>query len=90
MSATSETTYAIAGWPAPQPGLVPSRSIGPSPSLLRSVAAAFRKKRQMLEALQRRWRQRPAGCGGPQAPREDQPAGDSIWDDPLLWMLIMH
>jgi len=91
MSATPEAISAIDGWSTPEPGLAPRRGVGPGPWLLRSLAAAFRHKRQMLEALQRSWLQRPTGNGGPSAPREDQQeAYDSIWDDPLLWLMMMH
>ncbi len=35
-------------------------------------------------------RQRPAGSGGPGEPPEADPALWSHWDDPALWMLMMH
>jgi hypothetical protein len=74
---------------ASESGPLPQRSIGLGPSLPRLVGAAFLKTRQMREALQRTWRRRPTGDGGPHSPWEDHPEGDSIWDDPMLWVLIM-
>ena len=74
---------------APEPGPLPQWGIGPGPWLPRLLAAAFRKPRQMREALQRTWHRRPTGNGGPHSPREDDLEGDSIWDDPMLWVLIM-
>jgi hypothetical protein len=74
---------------ASEPGHLPQRGIGPGPWLPKLVAAAFLKTRQMGEALQRRWDRHPTGSGGPHSPWEDHPEGDSIWDDPMLWVLIM-
>ncbi len=88
MSVNCQATSAIADWPMSEPGPVLPSGIGPSSSLPRLIAAAFRKKREMLDALRTR-RQRPPGNGGPHSPWEDPDAGDSIWDDPMLWVLIM-
>jgi hypothetical protein len=44
----------------------------------------------LLEAFNGPRREPPYGGGGPQTPPEDQPQYDSIWDDPALWMLMMH
>ena len=90
MRATSQPISAIVGWPIAEPGLAPQRGIGSGLQLLSSVAAVLRKKCQALEALQRSWLQRPTGNGGPPAPNGEDPVYDSIWDDPLLWMLMMH
>lgn len=89
MSAACEPISAIADWPNSEPGPLPQQGIGPGPWLPRLVAAAIRKRRQMREALRRTWRRLPAGNGGPRSPWDDHPEGDSIWDDPMLWVLIM-
>lgn len=89
MSATYQATSAIADWPISEPGPAPQRGTGPGPSLRRSVAAAFRKILQLGEALQHSWHRRPTGSGGSHSPWEDRDADDSIWDDPMLWTLIM-
>ena len=53
------------------------------------VAAALSRVRQWLDGYQRRRRQRPPGNGGSEPP-EDHPRDISIWDDPNLWMLMIH
>jgi hypothetical protein len=64
--------------------------LGASPAARGPVAAALLKARQLFEALKGTPRKRPGG-DGPQEPPEDQAAADSIWDDPLLWMMLaMH
>ncbi|HUC09942.1 MAG TPA: hypothetical protein VL985_05895 [Stellaceae bacterium] len=91
MPATShQPISAIAGWPAAKPGLAPRHGNGSGPSLLNSIAAAFRRKCQIFKREQRIWRQPAAGNGGPPAPNAEQQVYDSIWDDPLLWMMMMH
>jgi hypothetical protein len=88
MSVNCQATSAIADWPMSEPAPVTQRGIGSGTSLPRPVATAFRKTRQMLAVL-RAWHQRPTGNGGPEVPWEDPDARDSIWDDPMLWVLIM-
>jgi len=51
------------------------------------VAAALLRSRQWLDGLRRR--RRAPGGGGSQPP-DDQPRSVSIWDDPDLWMLMIH
>jgi hypothetical protein len=54
------------------------------------AATALLRARRLLEAFNGPRREPPYGGGGPQTPPEDQPQYDSIWDDPALWMLMMH
>jgi hypothetical protein len=90
MSANSQTVFGTAGWSGAPLALVPPRDLGTSPAALGPVAAALLKARQFFEALKGTPRKRPGG-DGPQEPPEDQAAADSIWDDPLLWMMLaMH
>jgi hypothetical protein len=56
---------------------------------LGGVAAGLSRVWQWLDGDQRRRRQRPPGNGGSQPP-EDHPRETSIWDDPNLWMLMIH
>jgi len=90
MSANSQTAFGTAGWSGAPLALVPPRDLATNPPARGPVAAALLKTRQFLEALKGAPRKRP-GSGGPQEPPEDHPAADSIWDDPLLWMMLaMH
>jgi hypothetical protein len=78
----------VVGWPALP--LASRRGLNPNLAALRSAASALHRGRRLLETLDRAWRKRFAGNGGPQMPPEDRPTSDSIWDDPMLWMLMMH
>ena len=88
MSANYQTS-AFAGCPVSQLPLAPPR-LGASLGVLGAVAAALLRGRELLESLNRRWRNRRTGNGGPETPPEDHATRDSIWDDPELWMLMMH
>jgi hypothetical protein len=52
------------------------------------VGTALLRGRQWLDGLRRRRRRIP-GDGGSHPP-DDQPRSVSIWDDPDLWMLMIH
>ena len=85
MSENYQSASAFAGWPAP--GLARPRGLGATFAGLGPVAMTLLKSRQWLDALKRR--RGPAGGGGPQEPPEHNLEADSIWDDPMLWTLIM-
>ena len=90
MSANSQTAFGTAGWSGAALALVPPRDLGTCPAARGPVAAALLKARQFFEALKGTPGKRSGG-GGPQEPPEDPAAADSIWDDPLLWMMLaMH
>ena len=55
------------------------------------VATARLRARQLLEALRGPHRNRPARSGGPGEPPPGTDSSPySLWDDPALWMLMMH
>ena len=56
----------------------------------RPAAIALLRPRQLLEAFAGAWWKRCPANGEPPTPPEDQPTSASIWDDPALWMLMMH
>lgn len=75
-AAGSATPLAFAPW-----GLVAGvKQLGP-------MTTARLKLRLLFDALRGK-RQRPPRGGGPDKPESEQP--DSPWDDPALWMLMMH
>jgi hypothetical protein len=45
---------------------------------------------RLREALTGGWRKPPDENGSLPTPPEDYQTGESIWDDPVLWMLMMH
>jgi hypothetical protein len=51
-------------------------------------ATALFRIREFLAAFKDRRPKPPAG-GGPDEPSEDPPR-DNLWDDPALWMLMLH
>jgi hypothetical protein len=90
MSANSPAAFGIAGGSGAPLALAPPRGLGASLAALGPVAMALLRARRFLEALKGTPRKRPGG-DGPREPPEDQPETDSIWDDPLLWMMLaMH
>lgn len=68
----------------------PPRGSGPPAVRLGSAAPASLGARRLVEALKRMWFGGPPGSGGSEPPSERQSTGDSIWQDPVLWMLMMH
>ena len=74
----------------PAPAFALPCALGAKLAALGPVAAALLRVRELREALSRGcFRRRPEN-GGPETPREDHSQSDSIWDDPELWMLMMH
>ena len=88
MSALLYTATGWARWPGPlafraPPDLRDSlRALGP--------VATARVKQRFLDALRGTGRKRPAGGGGPDEPLEGGGTAWSHWDDPTLWILMMH
>jgi hypothetical protein len=72
---------------APSPGFI-WRPIGPRP-----VKMVLLRVRLLLETLKKAKHNRRPG-NRPERPRREEPENysesDSIWDDPALWMLMMH
>jgi hypothetical protein len=90
--------WAAAAAAASPLALLPPDGLDASLGLLGPVEAARAKARQWLTALTRtmRWRRnrKPSGGGGrrrdPLPPDDERDTAGSIWDDPALWMLMMH
>jgi hypothetical protein len=90
MSTNCQTVFGIAGGSAAPLALAPPRGPGTRLAAFGPVATALLRARCFLEALKGTPRKRSGGDGPPEPP-EDHPAADSIWDDPLLWMMLaMH
>ena len=69
-------------------------SMLPRSAFSRRLEASFKvsplvKIRKFFEDISARRAKPPANCGGPGQPPEE-PAHDSPWDDPAIWMLMMH
>ena len=88
MNANSLSMSGYAEWLASPLALVPPQRLGASLAALGPMATAQLKVQQFLDALRGFWRKPPSG-GGPDEPEEEQATG-SIWDDPALWLLLMH
>jgi hypothetical protein len=56
---------------------------------LGAVATALARTRHWLERFDRNRHRPPSGNGGSEPPEEHR-RNDSIWDDPELWMLMIH
>jgi len=89
MNANYQTAAAIDRWSELAPAVVPTRGLGVSAALLGMASTVILRARQLLEAF-KGTRREPPGGGGSETPPEDHPHYDSIWDDPVLWMLMIH
>jgi hypothetical protein len=89
VSGNCQTACAIADWNATPLALVPPRGLGAKLAVLGSAVTALLKGRRLLEARGLPRGKLPAG-GGPPEPGEECRAAGSIWDDPTLWMLMIH
>ena len=88
MNTDCQAALGNADWGAAPLAFAPPRGLVASFKQLGPVATALLKVRLLLAALKGGRRPNP---GEPEEPRE--PEGDprdSPWDDPALWMLIMH
>jgi hypothetical protein len=72
------------------PTLTALQRVNSSPPAQGWIATVLLKARRTLAERLSMWRERFAANGGREPPPEEQPAGESIWDDPALWMLMMH
>jgi hypothetical protein len=59
-------------------------------SALGPAATVRLRARQLIDALRGADKKPPTGSGGPGEPPESDPAPYGYWDDPALWMLMMH
>jgi hypothetical protein len=90
MSTICEAAFGLARWPAAPLAFRPPRGLAESVAALGPVATARLRSRRFLDALRGTRHKRPAGGGGPGELPEATPTPFSYWDDPALWMLMMH
>jgi hypothetical protein len=90
MNAMCQTASGLARWCAAPLAFAPPRGLAASLAALGMVATAGLRARRLLEAFRGTPRQRPAGSGGPSEPQDPDSSAYSLWDDPALWMLMMH
>ena len=87
MSANCHAASGLVDWSNAPLGRVSPPGFGPRAGF-RPVTAVLLRVRLLLEALKKARHNRP------QRPRQEEPEdhaeSDSIWDDPALWMLMMH
>ena len=86
MSAICETASGLARESAAPLAFRPPSGLG----AFGPVATARLRARQFIEALRGAHKKRPAGSGGLGKPPEADPTPYGPWDDPALWMLMMH
>ena len=89
MSANDPKTVAVIGWTnAPLVSTWPRRLFARPPK--RSLAASARLIIRRLFATINGGGTKPrAGTGGP-GQQLEEPLSNTVWDDPALWMLMMH
>jgi hypothetical protein len=90
MSAICETASGLANEAAAPIAFRPPPGLAASLAALGPVATARLRARQFLDALRGTYKKRPTGNGGPGNPPEADPTPYGPWDDPALWMLMMH
>jgi hypothetical protein len=86
----SSNYHAVALGPSRGATLTPLRRVNVAPTAPGWIATALLKVRRALVERLSLWRERFAGNGGREPRPEEQPPGESIWDDPALWMLMLH
>jgi hypothetical protein len=90
MSAICQTASGLVRWSAAPLALKPPRRLVESLAALGPLATARLGARQFVEALRGKHRKRPVDGGGPGEPPEADPAPYNHWEDPVLWILMMH
>jgi hypothetical protein len=88
MSTNHSTAIGMLGWTDALPARVLPRNSFLRLSGLGFAATALFRIREFLAAFKDRRPKPPAG-GGPEEPAEEPPR-DTLWDDPALWMLMLH
>jgi hypothetical protein len=89
MSANHPKALAVIGWTDPPLASTWPRSLFADPSKPSFAARARTRIRRFFATTDGRGTKTPAGTGGPGAPPEE-PLSNTVWDDPALWMLMMH
>jgi hypothetical protein len=88
MSANHSTAIGMLGWTDALPARVLPQNSFLRLSGLGFAATALFRIREFLAAFKDRRPKPPAG-GGSEEPAEEPPR-DTLWDDPALWMLMLH
>jgi hypothetical protein len=90
MSAICQTASGLARGSVAPLAFRPPRGLVENLAALGPVATARLRVRRFLAALRGTHRKGPAGSGGSGEPPEADPTPYGYWDDPVLWMLMMH
>jgi hypothetical protein len=80
MRATCPTAFGLA---LPERLFEGARLVGPGAALVLAL-------RRWVERLAPSRRRRPGGNGPPPELPEEDPARDSLWNDPVFWMWMVH
>jgi hypothetical protein len=89
MSAIWQTASGFARWSVEPLAFRQPRGFFGTLTALGPVATARVRTRQFLQTLRDTHKRRPGGSGDP-GERPETLALRSYWDDPALWMLMMH
>ena len=89
MSANRPKALAVIGWTDAPLASTWLRSLFAGPSTPGLAARARIRIRGFFASIDSRGIQTRAGTGGPGEPPEE-PLRNTVWDDPALWMLMMH
>ena len=89
MSAKRPNSIAVIGCGNPELALTYSRTAVFGEAGPGFIAALRVRIRNFLEEISGRRRKPPSHNGGPDEPSEDA-SPNSPWDDPALWMLMLH
>ncbi|HTT81333.1 MAG TPA: hypothetical protein VMF86_16810 [Stellaceae bacterium] len=71
-------------------GLVPPNTLDRRTGRVGPGARLRRELRRLFGRLAPLRRGRPGGNGPPPDPPDEQPLPDSLWDDPVFWMWMVH
>jgi hypothetical protein len=89
MSANRPKALAVIGWTDAPLAFTWPRSPFAGPSTPSLAARAWIGIRRFFASVDGRGAQKRAGTGGPGEPPEE-PLRNTVWDDPALWLLMMH
>jgi hypothetical protein len=90
MSAICQTASGWVKWSVAPLAFRPPRGLAASLAALGPATTARLRARQFIDALRGTKKNRSGGSGGPGEPPESDAAPYGHWDDPALWMLMMH
>ena len=89
MSANCPKALAVIDWIDAPLASTWQRNLLAGPSKPSLTARARIRIRRFFASVDSRGIQTRAGTGGPGEPPEE-PLRNTVWDDPALWMLMMH